>query len=183
MILKKIIAHIDTKLEELDYFGRNIFGLCEQIDFEDQKYPAYFDGEHKQITLDENQTYCRKTGMVRIRNIDSDTSTDDCQERTYPVRVVAHLLRRDIEAETIYSGDYLADIIINKLSANNIKTLSQSIDADTVSIQPESYNTNPFEVWADEFRNVAMNADYTERLLIAIDFEITITGALPCFEL
>lgn len=182
MILKAIIEHINTQMESLEYF-RYAIGLCELVEKEEKLYPAYFkNGEHHPVKLDSNETYCRKTGTVRVRNIDSDTSTEDYQERTYPIRVVAQVLRRNIE-ETIFSADYLADLIIQKLTANSIKTLSTLTGAENIRIEVLSYNTNPFEVWAEEFRGVEMNADYTENLLVALDLEITITGAVSCFEL
>src|SRR3990167_8488119 len=192
-MIETLIALINTYIEELDLFNQRL-GLCEIIEEKgseaDISFPAIYCGkdEYKRIEdydLKKGIVYHRKTGKVTIDPQD-DSSVTGCENNikiTVPMRAVAIIKKSSTdEDDNNYIDDKIASNLIVKITRVIPKATQLLLKAHTSYVEVTSYNTNRYEVWDEEHKNIEMEMDF-KYVYMAIDYNIIIEGSTDCLEI
>jgi hypothetical protein len=181
-MIESVISHINTQIETLNIHSR-LFGLCEIIKKVEKSFPAEFcKGEYKQVSdFDKGGTvYHRIIGDISTEESDKDTavSCDPFYEKTYPMKIVSIVKKRN----NAYSDLKISDDLIKKIAFSNNKTLRTALFADQVSSTIKNISLDRDQILSTEFIGYPNFLDY-EYSVVSIEYDITITGNLSCFQL
>lgn len=190
-MLELIIAHINNQLITLNSFQK-FLGLCEKITDtkgETKSFPAEYctKDNYKPIDIDYQKglVYHRLIGAITNEDSEEDavSACDVLQTITYPMRLIASVPKTilDLVNDNQFIEDKIAQNIQNALTTVNSSTLATSLKADSVMISVTTRNLDRYSVWADEYTNIPMAANF-DVIYISVDYEIEITGTNTCFE-
>lgn len=189
-MIETIINFINTKINTLNLFHRR-FGICELVDKGEGSEPCeYCNFEYKPV-LDSDPingiSYHRLRGEATVREAEEEMSVS-CTPflvKTLPLKTVA-IFRKDILGTGNNNGyieSKIAENIINTVFTRNNKALRTELQVDSVSVEIDSIITNREEILNQEFDRtegeVKIDSDYA---LIAINYNIIVTGNSNCFE-
>lgn len=180
--MKEIIDHINSKIEEINLFPRR-FGLCEIIKKDETSFPAEFcSGEYKQVSDFEQggTVYHRLTGDITSSEADEESSVscDPFIERTYPMRTVGVIEKKNNDAYEDYD---IAELVARKISFLNNKTLRTLLKVDSVSVEIKSLSADRNKIWNEEYSKIDISIPF-ESIYFAIDYNIIVTGNNSCFQ-
>ena len=179
-MLFNVINYLDEKLSEIPYLV-NPKGLAELYEIDGDEIPATFClGEWTGINIEGGFTYHRQVGEIAIEEMEEEqqVSCEPFQSVTYPMRLVFCKLKSELNNSS-FDPERVGNEISRKIHTLNNKALCLEIMADTVQVRPTGINTNTTEVYDEEY---GLDTVPTEYVLIYINYEIIITGAVSCFE-
>lgn len=192
-MIETLIDHINDEIEELNLFSDRK-GLCEIIEEKQDEvtisFPAVYCGkdEYKRIEdydLKKGVVYHRKRGSVTVDPKD-DESVTGCENNvriTVPMRTVAILKKNATdEDDNNYIDDKIASNLIIKITSVIPKATQVLLKAHTSFIEITSYNTNRYEIWNEEHKNLDMGIDFNYAY-VAIDYNMIVEGSTDCFTL
>jgi hypothetical protein len=181
-MIDQVITYLNTQIESADLYTR-FYGLCEKITKDGKMFPAEFRyGQYNQVSdFDKGGTvYHRLIGDVDVNESDEENPVgcDPFHEKTYPMRLVAVVKKRN----TAYTDINLSNDLSNTIVFSNNKTLRTALSADNVSVEVTGISTDREKIFKEEYEGMEMFFDY-EYSIIAIDYNIKITGNVSCFQI
>lgn len=189
-MIKTVIDNINTSLETLNHFEKFI-GLTEIIKKGDKSFPAQYCGndnynEINDFDFKKGQVYHRLTGPVS-RTRDDTNNADSCEvliSAIFPLRMILFTPRSILgkENDDQYADILIAENVINTIETQNNQALALILKAEVVSIQVLTYNTNRYEVFAQEYEGLDMEIPF-KSAYISIDYQVNITGGTNCFDI
>jgi len=98
-----------------------------------------------------------------------------------PLRMVVAIPKDSLEDSPFMDDSLCADLI--GALQGNYGTTAQSMDATSVKVFVNSYDTSSLNIWANENRGVEFDESVVFRFsYIAIDFTAEIKGKLECLQ-
>lgn len=192
-MLKEIIEDINSKIEALDIF-EVIHPLCDQIQKptldEDgnitetlEVFPAFYisNGEFDNVAWDSQKSvcYCRRNGVVSIEeNEEYEVGCEKGIVRTYPIKYVGIVFNCDTDDP--YRNEKQVENIIHAIQYEDNKTLDISLGLESIRVKPINYNTDRYEVVANEFQNVDVAVPF-ESIIFELNIEIIIESETDCW--
>lgn len=188
-MLEGIITYLQLIVEPLGLFSK-VGGLYElYTDSQDRIYPVEYKGSGNydygtNYDFFASQSYFRQLTPYTQSNFDSLIGGETGIERIYNLRLVG------IANKDVYGDDnaYIADRILTNVSTalgfdDAAPVLQQGLQAESVVIEiiNTSYNnkeTLDQEVTDTRFKNIPF-----DKVFIAVDFTVTVSGPLSCFNL
>ncbi len=176
-----LFCEISDRMKGTGFFSK-FYELCELIDKgEGLIVPMYYKGKKSGYVdvqnFDVNGVgYVRKTGNVRMQLDSSVVKVTSCQEdmlsyvvANIPLRMVVAIPKDSLEDSPFMDDSLCADLI--GALQGNYGTTAQSMDAKSVKVFVNSYDTSSLNIWANENRGVAFDESVIFRFsYIAIDF-------------
>lgn len=179
-MLSEVIEFIDTRLASLAYAPASK-GLVEKYAIDGKEIPStYCLGEWKALNIEDSFIYHRLIGTISTDELDEDeqVSCEPFSQKDYPMRLVFCKKRSEFN-NTIYDSQSVGEDLANAIHTLNNRSLTISLGADTVQIQPSEIETNTTNAFNQEFGLESIPLDY---IVIYVDYTITITGANSCFK-
>jgi hypothetical protein len=191
-MIETIIEYINNRIETLDTF-QEIRGLCELIEKDNEGkamvFPAEYcrDGEYKSVEdfdLKNGVIYHRLTGKPTEERVESTVGCETNIRRTYPLRVVGVVSKRVLEKknDNSFIDDKLASNVSNTISKASVKALAVALQAEDVEIATTSYNTNRYDLWNEEHKNINEVIDF-DQIYFAVDYNVIVEGSRDCFHI
>lgn len=184
-MITQVIDHINTQLETLKFIKERR-SFCEQIKDGDKSFPAeWCDREYRHVSdydFKKGLSYHRMIGAVSSE--ESDDNISGCNlmsERTYPMRLVVVVDKKQAGVNTAGGDITLAESVINTIDFNTNKVLMSTLKAENVSVISASYLTDRYQVHDLEYEEIKMRFAF-EYSVIAIDYNIVIKGDNACFD-
>lgn len=192
-MIGNLFCDIAERMKGTGFFSK-FYELCELIDKgEGLIVPMYYKGKKSGYVdvqnFDVNGVgYVRKTGNVRMQLDNSVPKITSCQEdllsyvvANIPLRMVVAIPKDSLE-DSPFMDDLLCADLIGALQGNYGLT-AQDMDATSVKVIVNSYDTSSLNIWANENRGVAFDESVVFRFsYIAIDFTAEIKGKLECLQ-
>jgi len=152
-------------------------------------FPAIYvgNGQYKEISIDNfaGLTYFRTNGKVSISEINNDKrAMQDIQRLTYPLRLVCAVKNSVIGKDDEFTPDTLALSFIKDLQ-DGTGNLKSSLNANYVTIQAQSYDTDVKDILNEEYSGIErlkVSAPYSYSL-ISIDLTVEIIISAKCINL
>jgi len=193
-VLKTIIEDMNDRIDALDIF-EVIHPLCDQIQKpmldEDgnvtdtfEIFPAFYvsNGEFDNIEWDSKKSvcYCRRNGVVNIEeNEDYEVGCEKGIIRTFPIKIVGLVFNCDVDDP--YRNEKQVENIIHAIQYEDNKTLDIALDLESIRVKPLNYNTNRYEVVANEFQNIELTVPF-DSIIFELNIEIIIESETDCWE-
>lgn len=189
-MLKTIIEDMNSRIEALGIF-QTIHPLCDQVQRNVgdegetlQVFPAIYisNGEFDNTKFDNKTSvcYCRRNGVVTIEeNEDYEVGCSDAFVRTFPIKIVGLVYRCDVDDP--YRNEKQVENIIHAISYKDNKTLDIALDLESIRVKAINYNTDRYEVIANEFQNIDIVIPF-ESIIFELNIEIIIESETDCWE-
>lgn len=183
-IIEQLAANVSTKVE------RAIPLATQRFTADGQKmFPAIYagNGQYKEISIDNfaGLTYFRTNGKVQISEANNEKRPmQDLQRMNYPLRLVCAVKNSVIGKDDEFSPELLALSFIKDLTTG-AGSLKNTLNANYVSIQPESYDTDVKDILSEEYAGIErlkVSVPYSYSL-IAINLSVEIIISASCINL
>jgi len=155
--------------------------------------PMYYKGKESGYidvqNFDKNGVgYIRKTSNVRLELDTSVVKITSCQEDmltyatiTFPLRLVVAIPKDKLEDSPLVDDILVADLI-GEMQGEYMST-ANDMDATSVRLLVNSYDTSSLSIWASENKGVAFDESVVYRFsYVAIDFNVQIKGKFSCLQ-
>lgn len=155
--------------------------------------PMYYKGKQSGYidvqNFDKNGVgYIRKTSNVRVELDTSVVKVTSCQEDmltyatiTFPLRLVVAIPKDKLEDSPLVDDILVADLM--GAIQGDYQQTAEDMDATSVRLLVNSYDTSSLSIWANENKGVAFDESVVYRFsYVAIDFNVQIKGKLSCLQ-
>ena len=179
-MLKEIIEHIDSKLTYIS----KAYGIAELVNVNGDIRPEVYtsNGDFVEVADFDNHkgvSYWRLTGDVA-----QDAERDPYRggnkivyERTYPLRFVVCLSRKDLPNDNQWTADYFANKIIKDID-NFSATVKNSLNIIRGDLLISNYSWNRQEIVQEEFNeNIRLRHEY---MILAFDINLNVRFGQNC---
>jgi hypothetical protein len=191
-MIQTIITYINNRIDTLDMFN-SLLGLCEIIEKRDDQtnisFPAQYcdSGEYKRVEdydFVKGVVYHRLNGQVNEDTVESTVGCETNIRRRYPLRTVAVIRKDSLKNKNDNNAidDKIASNLSNVIGNSSVKSLQTALSAEDVNIDTGNYNTNRYDIWNQEHRNILMSIDF-DYVYLAIEYTVTVEGSRSCFDI